>query len=338
MRLPRNKVIHHLELILTDLLRGVSLKDWAENIVVGLLKNAGQSAPPVKLSRELLQARRISDIRFKPGLHPIWGQLIIGDDGFEIVLSPTRQKKGFWHQFALAHEVAHTFFYNIEKWPPVKLVYLESGNLDLEWLCTYLAKCLFIPAIWLRHEIESFPQIGSEGFNLRILDELGKKFLVPWQIVAERIVEDLLLWNCIILNFTSSIEFRTSLDGGRRPVWRLDWLTMPSEGVGKLFIPFGRRTKEGRTKFPRAEGAIAEFIEGLIEKKNEIMPHQRKIPTKILNCGTTGNLGKFLSQLFKSDEVNVYIQSKTSPHNVLFDPEWAKQQSLVMCIPLQKVS
>jgi len=132
MRLPRKTVIFRLEHTLSNLLKGISLEDWVEHEVVKFLKSVGQDSPPVKLSRELRQARRIIDVKYEPGAHPVWGRLAIGDTGFVAILSPTREfEKGFWPQFALAHEIAHTFFYDIRNWPPVRLTYIESGNRDI---------------------------------------------------------------------------------------------------------------------------------------------------------------------------------------------------------------
>jgi hypothetical protein len=337
MRLPRRTVIPRLEHALSNFLKGSSLKDWVEDTVVRLLKSVGQDGPPVKLSRELRQARRITNVKYELGAHPVWGRLTIGDDGFVVILSPTCKSQGsFWHQFALAHEIAHTFFYDIRNWPPVHLIYLEPGNRDLEWLCGYFAKCLFAPASWLRNQMKCYPQLGSEGFSLTVLDQLEKTFAVPWQIVAERIVEDLQLWNCIILQFTKCSETGKFSCERTKSVWRLNWQTIPSEGTENLFVPVGRRMKDGTMKFPRAKGVITMLIEECIQNGKNSRTYKRKIPSQILNSQTTGNLGKFLSGLLGSHEVTVYIHCRMLSQEQIFDWGQTGQQSITMCFPLNQ--
>jgi hypothetical protein len=336
MRLPHKIVIPRLEHILSDFLKGSSLKDWVENTVIQLLKSVGQDGPPIKLSRELRHERRVINVKYQADVHPIWGRLAIGDDGFIVILSTTHKSKGiFWHQFALAHEIAHTFFYEIKNWPPVPLIYLEPRNRDLEWLCGYFAKCLFVPAPWLRKQMEYYPYWGSEGFSLSILDQLEKTFSVPWQIVAERIVEDLLLWNCIILQFTMFGESGKFPYERAKSVWRLNWQTIPLEGTEKLFVPLGRRMKDGVMKFPRVKGDITRLIEEYTRNGMDTKTYQRKIPSRILNCQTTGNLGKFLSEVFGSHEVPVYIRCRAAAQEQMFDFGQIGKQSIIMCFPIK---
>jgi len=337
MHLPHKTVIPRLEHTLSNFLKGVSLKDWVEDTVIRLLKSVGQNSPPVELSGKLLNERRIITVKYELGLHPVWGRLAIGNVGFTAVLFIPRSSHGFWSRFALAHEIAHTLFYDIRNWPPVRLIYLEPGNRDLEWLCGYFAKCLFVPDIWLRNIIECYPRLGSEGFSLTVLDQLEKTFSVPWRIVAERLVEDLLLWNCIILQFTMSSETGKSSDEKTKPVWRLDWRTIPSEEETEtLFIPVGRRMKEGIMKFPRAKGAIAELIGECVQSGQNTPAFQRKIPCKIFNSQTTGNLGKFLSEILGSHEILVYIHCKGSSQEQIFDCGQTRQQSITMCFPMKQ--
>lgn len=63
---------------------------------------------------------------------------------------------------------------------------------------------------------------------------------------------------------------------------------------------------------------------------------QRKIHGQILNSQTTGNLGKFLSEIWGSDEVLVYIDCKGSLQEQIFDVGHARQRSIIMCFPMKQ--
>ncbi|MGD1154046.1 MAG: hypothetical protein ABR911_14385 [Syntrophales bacterium] len=308
------------------------MKVWAEDKTSELLKLAGQTHPPLELSEKVLRIRKIKKVRYKPGL-PERGRLATEDNGFSVELSPTKKYPAPWSRLSLSHEIAHTFLYNIENWPPLPLIHTEPGNPDVEWLCGYLSKCLLVPAEWLRSQIEHYPGLISQDFSLDVLYQLEKTFLVPWQVVAERLVEDLGLWNCIILHFVKVSEVGKYAEG--TPIWRLNWYTVPI-GVNKgLFIPVGRRI-EGIMKFPRARGTLAQFIVKSTERgRNEPLFSQR-IKYGVLSSGATGNLGKFLHKHSGSDELRVHCAVGPLSATSLFDRGRNQEDAsiMVMCFPL----
>ena len=169
--LNRN-TLYRLERSLSNLLSGIPLEEWADYTVFQLLKAVGQINPPTKLTNRLLQERKIIDVKCTPGL-PEKGRLAIGDNGFNAEIA-TNGPFGLWYRMVLAHEIAHTFFYDITNWPPRSKIYLEPGNRDLELLCWHLASCLLVPTPWLQTEIEKFPKFGSKLFSFIILNKLAQ--------------------------------------------------------------------------------------------------------------------------------------------------------------------
>ena len=332
MRLRHNVVFTRLELALQNALQGKSLKAWAESQTSELLKIIGQTHPPLILSEKVLRIRKIKKVIYRPGL-PEWGRLVTKDNGFSVELAPTKKYPAPWSRLSLSHEIAHTFLYNIENWPPLPLIHTEPGNPDVEWLCGYLSKCLLVPAEWLRSQIEHYPGLISQDFSLNVLYQLEKTFLVPWQVVAERLVEDLGLWNCTILQFVKVSEVGKYAEG--TPIWRLKWNTVPT-GVNKgLFIPVGRRM-EGIMKFPRARGALAQFILKSTERGRTEPFFSQRIKYEVLSSGATGNLGKFLYKHSGSDELRVHCAVGMPSATSLFDRARDQEDSsfLVMCFPM----
>lgn len=338
MRLARKRRTFRLQHALSNILNGAPLKEWAEDITLQLLKNARQTVPPVNLwSKDLLKEKRIINIKYTPGL-PERGRLAISDRGFVVEFSPTRQSSEPWHRFTLAHEIAHTFFYDLRNWPARHLAYLKPGDRDFEWFCNYLAKCLLIPAEWLHEQISHYPQLGSRDFSLRVVEHLGRTFCVPSQVVIERLVEDLRIWNCIFLQFIIRNEPSKSSQKERRYVWRLNWHKAPSEGTEGLYVPVGRREKNGAMRFPRAKGTMHQFIEDCIEEGQNTPFFYRTVSCQKLNTRATGNLGKFLHESLEIDNVPVYVAVRIPSERSLFDssPISKPMSSIMLCFPCMK--
>lgn len=175
---------------LADFLRGRSLGKWVEIKTTGLLEQFGYPYVPVRLEqyKDLLTGLKINEVRFKVGL-PERGSLGIQGDGFVVTLDPTLFPP-FGFRKTLAHEIAHTFFFSKDS-PPTNLVYFETGNPDLEWLCSYIARNLLVPTSFLRKKAAFYPELKSNEFNIKVFFDLAEKFEVPWPLIAIRLAEDL---------------------------------------------------------------------------------------------------------------------------------------------------
>jgi len=324
-----------LESALPHLLGGLRVRDWAERTVFELLRRAGQSSPPARFSDELLRARKVTRVTYDTAAPPIWGRLLIRNDGFEISLSPVHGDREPWRRFALAHEISHTLLYDITTWPPRALTHYEAGNRDLEWLCGYVAKCLLVPGPWLLQISKAYPQAGFPGFSFAVLSQLERDFRVPWPLVAERLVEHLGLWDCVVLRFAASDRSPASLHGGATCEWRLNWHTVPDELRDVLFIPVGRREPTGM-RFPRTRGILTRFIESSIAGHSNDSYFQTTVRPVTFNVSTTGNLGKFLAKSFRAGEVPVYGFVHRPAEGSLFDRPETNSPALyvALCIPL----
>jgi hypothetical protein len=326
----RKTTIARIENSLSDVLRGTSVQNWAERTAFELLQESGENGPPVtlELSTRLLQTRKIKDIKYILGL-PENGRLSIGQEGFSIELARNVKFSLGWLRLTLAHEFAHSLFYDIQEWPPSPLVSTMPGDRDLEWLCWQVAKTLLVPQAWLREHIEKSPAFSSPDFSLAVLYELEKTFSVPWKVIAQRLVEDLKLWNVVILHFVKGDELE-----GRSDNWYLKWHTAPLEGTEMLFIPFGGR-REGTVKLPQAKGNLLEFISSCAERGKEEVVFRTSIPYEALNTSTTGNLGKFLRGQYENRDVFVDCALRSHLQYQMFGKEiQPTSSSLIMSFVL----
>ena len=331
MRASQEAIVARLEKRLSDVLRGQSLKTWAEGRTAELLETSNQHGPPLLLetSSPLLKKRRIKRVSYKVGL-PERGRLSIESDGFAIEVAPTSKRLGQWSRFVLAHELAHSLFFNVEEWPPLPLISFEPGNRDLEWLCWYLAKCLLVPSRWVLRELSHKPTPDSDGFSFSILYRLEKLFSAPWRIIAQRLVEDLNLWNCAILQFTKLPD--RAVQDGSVSSWYLAWQTRPITGAEGLFIPIGRR-ENGVMKFPSAKGTLAEFISDCFERGLQESNFSAWVSHETLNAGATGNLKKFIAD---EPQIGFHCSVNTYSQHSIFDFPNSRDlpDSVTLCVPL----
>ena len=227
------------------ILRNKTPEEWIISNVSDLLSSSEQDKPPIDItSKKLLKNRKIKYIDYIPR-YPGLGNLIVEEDGFVIKVIAYGRRLGNWQRLIIAHEVAHTYFYDIRKSPPLKLINLEKGNRDLEKICRYMSKSILVPKHYILLEVSNNPTPTSTKFSLDIIGAFAKNYDVPWQIMAERIVEDLKLWKCVIMQFNLMSDDKGKQKNKNENIWRLKWRTVAKLDRDNIFIPSGKK-KEGR--------------------------------------------------------------------------------------------
>ncbi len=172
------------------------------------LESCGQSRPPIDLLR-LAGARKVSDIRReKLGQH---GILIPTPDGFVLKLdsriSRARQRAIF------AHELAHTFFYDISSSPPSKIWSLTISAKQEEQWCDEFAGEILMPTKALEKVIAENGLPGMKTF-VRMLDE----FDVSPEFAAWRLPQTD-KWPLIIVHLRKR-ETERKLENGIASSWK----------------------------------------------------------------------------------------------------------------------
>jgi Zn-dependent peptidase ImmA (M78 family) len=162
-----------------------------------LREEAGQISAPIMLEKieklRYIQKKVIYDSEGASGaiLEPISG-------GFIIRLG--KGQTNIRRRFGVAHEIGHTFFYNLDYDPPVKIFPRESSRLLIdkkeEGICNTFAGELLIPGGLVLQDIAN-----SSERNLKMIIDLAAKYVISPEVTARRLILDLSEFKNSILLF-----------------------------------------------------------------------------------------------------------------------------------------
>lgn len=179
-----------------------------QSLVNSLLKryelHMGAITPPVRSSvfAKIQNAR----ILFRQGSDHWVSSIMPMGNGFDIYVNeafPMIRKRN-----AICHEVAHTFFYDIQS-EPLKRLNKPRPDDEEELLCFWAAREMLVPTSLFENELDTLG-VGA-AYSLKGISNLAKTFQVSPDIIAYRLTHDLALLgkDWIILWYISS-------DKGRR--------------------------------------------------------------------------------------------------------------------------
>jgi len=172
-------------------------KQMVKNLLFGkilkLIAASGQSSPPFDPSR-LAVFRNVKEIKHVPLEGD--GALITLRDGFVIKIN--QNLSDVRKRFTCAHEIAHTFFFDVNASPP-RYGYdrLRSNREVEEGLCHEMAREMLMP----RFAIMRFVNQRFSRPSMQAYASLAEIFRVSLQALAFRI-GDLNVWDAIIASFS----------------------------------------------------------------------------------------------------------------------------------------
>ena len=181
-------------------------------LVTELARTSTRAKPIVDLDA-CLRKRNVRETRSVRGL-PSDGYIEpLGSsyyEGFRITLR--EEASATRNRFTIAHELCHTFFYEIV--PEVKFGPHNTDQRE-ERLCNLGAGELLIPTRHLKRSVKRQP------FSLNSLEELSHKYLVSPEAMMLRL-RSLGLWNCELSYWRSQGEgfVLERIIGGRRVNWK----------------------------------------------------------------------------------------------------------------------
>ena len=207
---------------LTDVYRGESPSLILTTLTRDLLRDSGQIDPPFDVYRAA-QLRRVKKIVNLPLSND--AVLLPVEGGFEIKLNiddPNVRRR-----FSCAHEIAHTFFFDITESKPRRRYVRLGVDKQEEQLCQQAAADLLMPQEVFSAAVKS---IGPA--SLESMQTLGALFEVSLEALVKRIVK-FGLWNVVVVGWKFMSDARLQCDDPQPPRpdtvdrCRIAWLAKP---------------------------------------------------------------------------------------------------------------
>jgi hypothetical protein len=187
--------------------------------------------------RNIIERRADPDIGCDGYVEPIGATFA---DGFRLVVNDTTPSVR--QRFTVAHEICHTFFYEIV--PELKFKPHPTDSFE-EALCNHGAAALLMPAE------DVLAQVSVRDVSLATLEELSQRYAVSIEAAFLR-VRGLRLWNCEMTVWHRMVSGDFVVDrlhGWLKADWRWVDGSIPSEAwsrkgsspiAGRSFIYFER--------------------------------------------------------------------------------------------------
>ncbi len=160
--------------------------------IAGLLSESKQNTPPFK-PELLARVRKVKQIVSFNSREALDGLLVPVEGGFVIKLNsnapPTR------YRFACAHEIGHTFFYDLNHNPPVKPYPTSQSSYWVEeGIARRIAGEILMPEFSVKRIIKKFGKPSLEAFK-----KISDLYFVSYESLARRLFWDLKLWDALFL-------------------------------------------------------------------------------------------------------------------------------------------
>ncbi len=322
---------NNLELSFSSLLNGKSFEEWVDFITDKSISSSQKESFETDL-KKLLPYRNITKVSFEKSV--VRGRLSITTNGFELVLSEYLRDKLNDLRFVVAHEIAHTYFFDINSSPPKHLIFHSQGSNELEFACNIIARSLLLPKDQIKNEHHKFLNTLAEAkFQQRaflpFIFETAKKFQVNWSLVLTRFINDLKLPNTIILEFR---EPRTPDYSN----WYLNSLFISHDLTKKgLFLPF----PSGKKKKPSARNFILKLIKIAVEEYKRTDKHfySHNVQVSSFTEDSFGNMKHFLELEYKTSLDTFFETHSCVTNNGIFNAEkkeWETQKGVIILLTL----
>jgi len=211
------------------------IRKIAEDIAHDLLLATKQVKPPIDLS-PICSFRHIKEI-LSPALKSD-ARLLVRDNGFLIQISKQFQTR---RRFTLAHEIAHTYFYDLETSKPKRMFFGSKPN-EEEQFCDILASEIVMPSFMIQEEFSKVLRKNPNISPLVILEQLAQTFRVSDEAMARRITEDLNLLHGVILNVRWLPSTKQDINSQPNNYdWRLHWWAASLDIVEQLYLPLASK-------------------------------------------------------------------------------------------------
>ena len=219
------------------LLEGLSIRDWTRREANEVLLDVNYGGNQVDLESVLVQRRISRTISFSLQ-QTAKGILIPREGGFTINLNPRYAHESYAceRRFTVAHEVGHTYFYDINGEYPQRYSWIENHTGVEEIICDSFASELLMPyhSLLTHYEVKSHTSHEPVSI-LNALIELSQVYGISYFALALRIIRELNLWEGILLCCSRISKYLNTQEGDK--AIRVLWALFPRTYDRLLFFP-----------------------------------------------------------------------------------------------------
>lgn len=221
-----SRVEDNLTQRLSNILEDLTFNQWCEATI--------DEISPIKIPINLayyFPLRRIKEIRVNNRLS-FPARIFADEDNFTIEIKYSSTCKNYpWYRVLLAHEIGHTFEYEIKNDSLIQRAFFLPGSVDAEYFSERLGRTILAP----RKVLYSLfgKNVKTTDISLKKIDLISKKLNIPSRLLLTRILNDISIFsNVIILRF-----YRNNAKG----LWKLIETHRSNEyNNRKYYVPIRR--------------------------------------------------------------------------------------------------
>jgi len=234
-------------------IEGKNPQVWAKERARELLQAAGHSGLPVDLATLFPICRISPDVMPEPHLK-YRGRLTHIQDGFQIAVDKDLSR--VQRRFTVAHEIGHSYFFELDS-SPMRRRRVTAPRRLIERACDIFAAELLMPSELVRQQYGQASNFcdGDGQDVLSSIVRLGAEFDVSLRAMARRVVDELGLWDGVLLACRWLPKFINqewgrleTIESGVDQAWRIHWSVISPELSNEVFIPRPSRWRKGLPK------------------------------------------------------------------------------------------
>lgn len=309
----------HISTKLQPITNGIPLQEWIEFIGNQLYKEYNPNTQHVVLENYFPSAKVKSCVH-NANLS-VHARLINNGSSFTIELKDYGEKNDSRLQrFFVAHELAHTFFYDTQKDPFLDYRFFSVGSKEIEFLCNRISRSILMPNIALYNKLNKLETPYDESFSLDTVNKLCETFRVPYNVLLNRVIFDTGFWNCIFLRFRNYESEENN--------WKLRERYLPSiywNNV-KAFIPLedSKKSKDNPNRYPSAKGNLKNTFNSVYQE----LKSEKRLTRKLKYEDIYDNPLKSFLGFYFDPKKEIIV------HFSLGKLKYSETEYLNVCIPL----
>jgi hypothetical protein len=316
-----NNFLLHISTKLEPITNGIPLQEWIE-IIGNKLYNESKGDSSHVILENYFPFTKVKSCNHNAELS-VHARLINNNTSFTIELKDYGGRNDTRLQrFFIAHELAHTFFYNTQRNPFIDYRFFPAGSKEIEFLCNRISRSILMPNVLLYNKLNKIASPYDDNFSLDAINKLCSTFRVPYNVLLNRVIFDTGFWNCLFLRFRN---YETEENN-----WKLRERYLPSIYWNNMraFIPIEdqKKSKNNPNRYPSAKGKLKASFNSVYQELKTEKRLTKKFQYETIDASPLKNFLKYYFD--KNKEIIVHFSLGKMKYSTI--------EYLNVCIPLPR--